>query len=173
MHSQQNNNNGNNYNNNTISPLHCSSLISHACVHAKSLQSSLTLCDPVDCSPPGHQASLSFTVSRSLLKFTSVESVMPSSHVRDTHSTAPRLSSVSPPLLYSLVQCMVLLSMRFLKSEQGVILNAPLFFWVTFLNHYLRYLLNICFFPGSWHWSQIYLSKMFIVSLLFKSFQSN
>ena len=25
----------------------------HTCLHAKSLQSYLTLCDPVDCSPPG------------------------------------------------------------------------------------------------------------------------
>ena len=25
----------------------------HACLHAKSLQSYLTLCDPMDCSPPG------------------------------------------------------------------------------------------------------------------------
>ena len=25
----------------------------HICMHAKSLQSCLTLCDPIDCSPPG------------------------------------------------------------------------------------------------------------------------
>ena len=36
-----------------------------------------TLCDPMDCSTP---ASLSFTISRSLLKFTSIESVMPCNH---------------------------------------------------------------------------------------------
>ena len=38
----------------------------------------LTLCDPMDCR---HQASLSITNSQSLLKLTSIESVMPSSHL--------------------------------------------------------------------------------------------
>ena len=41
-------------------------------------QSCPTLCDPMDCST---QAPLSFTISRSLLKLTSIESVMPSNHV--------------------------------------------------------------------------------------------
>ena len=38
----------------------------------------LTLCDPTDCSTP---VSLSFTISRSLLKLISIESVMPSNHL--------------------------------------------------------------------------------------------
>ena len=37
-----------------------------------------TLCNPMDCST---QASLSFTVSRSLLRLMSIESVMPSNHL--------------------------------------------------------------------------------------------
>ena len=37
-----------------------------------------TLCDPMNCSPPGF---LSFTVSLSLLKFTSIELVMRSNHL--------------------------------------------------------------------------------------------
>ena len=41
-------------------------------------QSCPTLCDPKECSAP---ASLSFTISWSLLKLMSIESVMPSSHV--------------------------------------------------------------------------------------------
>ena len=41
-------------------------------------KSDLTLCDPVDCSTP---ASLSFTISRGLLKLMSNGSVMPSSHL--------------------------------------------------------------------------------------------
>ena len=41
-------------------------------------QSCPTLCDPMNCST---QASLSITISRSSLKLTSVESVMPSSHL--------------------------------------------------------------------------------------------
>ena len=41
-------------------------------------QSYPTLCDPKECSAP---ASLSFTISWSLLKLMSIESVMPSSHV--------------------------------------------------------------------------------------------
>ena len=39
-------------------------------------QSRPTLCDPMDCSPPG----LPITSSRSLLKLLSIESVMPSNH---------------------------------------------------------------------------------------------
>ena len=42
------------------------------------VQSSLTLCDPMDCSTP---ASLSFTISQSLLKLMSIKSVMPSNHL--------------------------------------------------------------------------------------------
>ena len=41
-------------------------------------QSFPTLCDPVNCSTPVH---LSITNSRSSLKLTSIESVMPSSHL--------------------------------------------------------------------------------------------
>ena len=41
-------------------------------------QSCLTLCDPMNCST---QASLSITNSRSSLRLTSIESVMPSSHL--------------------------------------------------------------------------------------------
>ena len=41
------------------------SLTLHAYVHAKSLQSCLTLCDPMDCSPPGvRRAPLSIGFSR-------------------------------------------------------------------------------------------------------------
>jgi len=40
------------------------------------------LCDHMNCSTPGaHQASLSITNSRNSLKFTSIESVMPSSNL--------------------------------------------------------------------------------------------
>ena len=45
------------------------------CLVAKSC---LTLCNAMDCSMPG---SLSFTVSQSLLKLMSIESVMPSNHL--------------------------------------------------------------------------------------------
>ena len=41
-------------------------------------QSCLTLCDPMNCSIP---SSLSFTISQSLLKLMSIESVMPSNHL--------------------------------------------------------------------------------------------
>ena len=39
----------------------------------------LTLCDPMDCT--AHQASLSITNSQSLLRLTSIKSVMPSNHL--------------------------------------------------------------------------------------------
>ena len=41
-------------------------------------QSCLTPCDPMDCSTPGL---LSFTISQSLLKLMSIESVIPSNHL--------------------------------------------------------------------------------------------
>ena len=48
-------------------------------------QSGLTLCNPMDCCTPGfpvlHQASLSFTIPKSLLKLMSIESMMPSNHL--------------------------------------------------------------------------------------------
>ena len=40
-------------------------------------KSRVTLCEPMDCSTPGRQASLSFSVSRSLLRRLSIESVVP------------------------------------------------------------------------------------------------
>ena len=46
------------------------------------VQSCSTLCDPMDCS---NQASLSITNSRSLLKFMSIESLMPSNHLTLCH----------------------------------------------------------------------------------------
>ena len=48
-------------------------------------QSCLTLCNPKNCSMPG-QASLSITNSRSLLKLTSIKSVMPSNHLILCHA---------------------------------------------------------------------------------------
>ena len=46
------------------------------------VQSCSTLCNPMDCST---QASLSFTISWSLLKLMSIESVMPSNHLLHCH----------------------------------------------------------------------------------------
>ena len=44
-------------------------------------QSCLTLCDPMDYRTTSHQASLSFTISWSLLKLTSIQLVIPSNHL--------------------------------------------------------------------------------------------
>ena len=49
-------------------------------------KSCLTLCDPIDCGTPGFPAYLLSTVSQSLLKFTSIESVMLSNHLILCHS---------------------------------------------------------------------------------------
>ena len=54
------------------------SIIGMPAYYAKSLQSCLTLCNPWT---TAHQASLSITNSRSLLKLTPIESVMPSNHL--------------------------------------------------------------------------------------------
>ena len=55
-------------------------------------ESCLTLCDPMDCST---QASLFFTVTQSLLKLKSIESVMPSNHLILCHPLL-LLSSIFP-----------------------------------------------------------------------------
>ena len=52
--------------------------MSLCCCCCSVAQSCLTLCDPMDCST---QASLSFTISWSLLKLMTTESVMPSNHL--------------------------------------------------------------------------------------------
>ena len=52
-------------------------IYSHCCCCSVA-KSCLTLCDPMDCSTPGF---LSFTISQSLLKLMSIESVMPSNHL--------------------------------------------------------------------------------------------
>ena len=138
----------------------------HCCSIAKSC---VTLCDPMDCSTPGRQASLSFAISQSLLKLKSVESVMPSNHLRDTYSilsTVPILSSISPTLIVFLGSVHGTVVHTFFQIRAGSHPKCSSLFLSYFLNHYLRYLLSICFFPGSWHWNQIYLSKMFIMSLI-------
>ena len=48
------------------------------CWYCSVTKSCPTLCEPMDCTP---QASLSFTISQSLLKLMSIESVMPSNHL--------------------------------------------------------------------------------------------
>ena len=53
-----------------------------------------TLCDPMDCST---QASLSFTISQSLLKLMPIESVMPSNHLILCHPLLP-LPSIFPSI---------------------------------------------------------------------------
>ena len=55
---------------------------SEDCCCCSVTQSCLTLCNPMDYST---QASLSFTISWSLLKLTSIESMMPSNHLALCH----------------------------------------------------------------------------------------
>ena len=53
-------------------------LLIHLLLFSRSVMSD---CDPMDCSMPACQASPSFTISQSLLKVMSVESVMPSNYL--------------------------------------------------------------------------------------------
>ena len=62
-----------------------------------SLKFCLTLCNPMDCKS---RASLSFTISQSLLKLMSIESVMPSNHLILCHPLF-RLPSISPSIRVS------------------------------------------------------------------------
>ena len=53
----------------------------HACVHAEPLQSCLTLCDPMDCSPPG--SSVYGILQASILKWVAMPSSRGFSQPRD------------------------------------------------------------------------------------------
>ena len=55
--------------------------VTHACIHAKSLQSYLTLCDPVDSSPPG--ASVHGILQERILEWVAMPSPRGSSRPRD------------------------------------------------------------------------------------------
>ena len=63
------------------------------CISSVQLLSRVQLCHPMDCA--ACQASLSFTISRSLLKLLSSESVMPSNHLILRHPFL-LLSSIFP-----------------------------------------------------------------------------
>ena len=52
-----------------------------ACGRPSGTQSCPILCDPMDHTHTARQTSLSFTISRSLFRLMSIESVMPSNHV--------------------------------------------------------------------------------------------
>ena len=58
---------------------HCHTPVRCVCCCCSVTQSCLTLCNPMDCSTPGF--SVLFTISWSLLKFMSIESMMPSNHL--------------------------------------------------------------------------------------------
>ena len=79
------------------------------CVHAKSLQSSLTLCNPMDCSTPG---SLSITNSWSFLKLMTNELVMPSNHLILCYPLLPLPSIFSRIRVFS---CESVLCIRWTK----------------------------------------------------------
>ena len=63
-----------------VSSLSEKKLLSRSSSHCSLAQSSLTLCDPKDCIV-AQQASLSFSMSQTLLKLMFIESVMPSNHL--------------------------------------------------------------------------------------------
>ena len=71
------------------------------CVHAQSLHSCLTLCDPVDCSPPG--SSIPGVSQAGILEWIAMPSSGGSSPLRDRNciscslSTAGELFSTEPP----------------------------------------------------------------------------
>ena len=78
-------------------------------------QSCPTLCDPMGCSM---QTSLSLTNSRSLLKFMSIESVMPSNHLTLCH-----------PLLLPLS---IFLSIRVYSNESVLRIRWPKYWSLSF-----------------------------------------
>ena len=92
----------------------CNFVVLCCCCCCLVAQSCLTLCDPVDCSMPVHegQHSLSFTTSRSLLKFLSTELVMPSSHLI---------------LCRPLLQPSIFPSIRVFSNEQALPIRWPKF----------------------------------------------
>ena len=91
---------------------------SHQCLHFTSsnkflllfsAQSCRTLCDPMDCA--ACQASLSFTISQSLLKLMSIESVISSNHLILCHPLL-LLPSIFP-------------SIRVFSRESALLIRGP------------------------------------------------
>ena len=58
----------------------------HACMHAKSLQSCLTLCDPMDCNPVG--SSVHGILQARILEWVAMLSSRASSQLRDIEPTS-------------------------------------------------------------------------------------
>ena len=84
------------------------SAFASSCCCCSVLQSCLTLCSPINCST---QASLSFTISWSLLQLMSIESVMPSNHLILCHPLL-LLPAVFPRI-------------RVLSSESALLIRWP------------------------------------------------
>ena len=89
-------------------------------------QSCLTLCDPMDYRTTSHQASLSFTISWSLLKLTSIQLVIPSNHL--------------------ILCCPLLLLPSIFPKNQG------LFKWISFL-HQMAKVLELQLQHQSFQWT--------------------
>ena len=77
----------------------------------------LTLCDPMGCSFPGYEASLSFTISQNLLKLMSIELMMLFNHVILCH-----------PLLLPLI----FPSIRVLSNEAALPISWPKYWSFSF-----------------------------------------
>ena len=92
-------------------------------------QSCLTLCDPMDAA---HQASLSITNSRSLLKLSSIESVMPSHHLILCHPLL-LLPSIFP-------------SIRVFSSESVLRIRWPKYWSICVYMGICLYIINTLYY---------------------------
>ena len=102
------------------------------CCFSSVAKSCPTLCDPVDCSL---QASLSFTVSWSLLKLMSIELVMPSNHLVLCH-----------PLLLHLF----FPSIRVFSNESALLIRWPKYWSFSFSISPSNEFSGLIFFRMEW-----------------------
>ena len=92
-------------------------------------QSCSTLCDLMDCSKDCNQASLSFTVSQSLVKLMSIESVMPSNHLALCHPLLLLLSIFSSIRVFLMGQPLASGGQSIGASSTASVLPMNIQFW--------------------------------------------
>ena len=102
-----------------------------------------------------HQASLSFTISWSLLKFMSTESMMPSNHLILCHHLSP-----CPQYFFNGRQYIISFRFVFLHHTEKPVIQAVR---SPFLQHWMPYSIS----------DRLYYSIILLVRRLFKTFNGN
>ena len=126
-----------------------------ACLHAKSLQSCPTLCNPMDCNPPG--SSVHGILQIRILEWVAmVSAVDPTNSWIESRSTALQADSLpsEPPgkpnsYLFA-IKCSNVFPLHSIEDFKERRAGVNIYLWNTWLEHHLSlglilYLINVCF----------------------------